>query len=105
MNNEGFTMPSTLLRCEPPRVLSYTFDDASDVTFELTPQGNHVLLVLTHRARGGDIPSIPGYASGWHTHFALLIAILEDTTPPPFWAMHQRLKVDYLKAYAAVPTS
>jgi len=99
MNEEGFTMPSTILRCEPPRLLSYTFDDASEVTFELTPQGKHVLLVLTHRARGEDIPSIPGYASGWHTHFALLTALLEGTPPPPFWAMHKRLKAEYQKLY------
>ena len=102
MNDEGFRMPSTILRCEPPRLLSYSFDDDSDVTFELTPQGNAVLLVLTHRARGEDIPSIPGYASGWHTHFALLTAILEGTPPPAFWAMHHRLKVEYAKAYADV---
>lgn len=102
MNDAGFTMPSTILRCEPPRLLSYTFDDASEVTFQLTPQGQDVLLVLTHRARGDDIPSIPGYASGWHTHFALLIAILEGTPLPPFWATHQRLKAEYAKAYAEV---
>lgn len=102
MNDEGFRMPSTILRCEPPRLLSYTFDDESDVTFELTPQGKDVLLVLTHRARGDDIPSIPGYASGWHTHFALLAAILEGNPPPAFWAMHLRLKAEYAKAYAAV---
>jgi uncharacterized protein YndB with AHSA1/START domain len=103
MNDAGFTMPSTILRCEPPRLLSYSFDDASEVTFELTPQGQDVLLVLTHRARGDDIPSIPGYASGWHTHFAMLIAILEGTQLPPFWATHQRLKAEYAKAYAEVP--
>ena len=103
MNDDGFTMPSTILRFEPPHVLSYTFDDASEVTFELTEQGENVLLVLTHRASGEDIPSIPGYASGWHTHFALLLSILEDTPPPPFWSTHKRLKAEYASAYAAVP--
>ena len=102
MNDEGLKMPSTILRCEPPRLLSYTFDDASDVTFELTPQGKDVLLVLTHRARGEDIPSIPGYASGWHTHFAMLTALLKGTPPPPFWATHKRLKEIYAKTYADV---
>jgi len=105
MNNEGFTMPSTILRWEPPRLLCYTFDDASEVTFELTEQGKNVLLVLTHRASGEDIPSIPGYASGWHTHFDLLLALLEGTPPPLFWSTHKRLKTEYANAYAAVPTS
>jgi uncharacterized protein YndB with AHSA1/START domain len=96
----GFKMPGTVLRWEPPRVLSYTFDDDSDVTFELTPEGKQVVLVLTHRSRGDDIPSLSGYASGWHTHFALLIALLEGTPPPPFWATHQRLKAEYEKLRA-----
>lgn len=101
----GFKMPGTVLRWEPPRVLSYTFDDESDVTFELTEQGKNVQMVLTHRARGGDIPFLTGYASGWDTHFALLVALLEGTPSPPFWATHQRLKAEYEKLYAAVPKS
>jgi uncharacterized protein YndB with AHSA1/START domain len=102
VQDPGFTMPGTILRWEPPRVLSYTFDEDSDVTFELTPQGKDVTLVLTHRARGEDLPFITGYASGWHTHFAILIALLEGTPPPPFWALHAKLKADYEKALAAV---
>ncbi|HEY4248897.1 MAG TPA: SRPBCC family protein [Lacunisphaera sp.] len=101
LQETGFKMPGTVLRWEPPRVLSYTFDDDSDVTFELTPEGKQVILVLTHRSRGDDIPSLSGYASGWHTHFALLIALLEGAPRPPFWAMHQRLKAEYEKLRAA----
>lgn len=91
------TMPGTILRCEPPRLLSYTFSANSDVTFELTPQGDQVLLVLTHRSRGEDIPELSGFASGWHTHVAILIALLEGVTPPLFWATHRRLKAEYSK--------
>ncbi len=104
-HENGVTVPSTILRWEPPHVLSFTFDDSSDVTFELTPQGKDVVLVLTHRARGDDIPYLTGYASGWHTHFALLIAILEGTPPPLFWATHARLKLEYEKLRAATPAS
>jgi hypothetical protein len=81
-------------------VLSYTFDEDSEVTFELTPVGKNVVLLLIHRARGVDIPSLTGYASGWHTHFAILIAKLEGTPVPPFWAMHSRLKAEYEKLRA-----
>jgi uncharacterized protein YndB with AHSA1/START domain len=100
MHESGWKMPGTVLRCEPPRVLSYTFDENSDVTFELIPQDKEdksVLLILTHRARGDDVNSLTGYASGWHTHFAILIALLEQTTPPPFWSTHGRLKAEYEK--------
>ncbi len=42
-----------VIRYEPPRVLSWTWDGGidgpSEVTFELTPQGDKVLFVLTHR--------------------------------------------------------
>jgi uncharacterized protein YndB with AHSA1/START domain len=97
VHETGFEMPGTILRWEPPHVLSYTFDEDSTVTFELTPQGNQVLLVLTHHARGNDIPSLTGYASGWHTNFAMLIADLEGTPKPPFWSTHARLKAKYQK--------
>ncbi|HVS51045.1 MAG TPA: SRPBCC family protein [Opitutaceae bacterium] len=100
VQDPGFKMAATVLRWEPPRVLSYTFDDESDVTFELTPQGKNVQLVLTHRSRGTDLPYITGYASGWHTHLAHLIALLEDAPRPPFWPLHARLKAEYQKLLA-----
>src|SRR6478735_2379426 len=39
VHEKGSNMPGTVLRCEPPRLLSYTFSTDSDVTFELIPQG------------------------------------------------------------------
>ncbi len=103
VQDPGFTMPATVLRWEPPHVLSYTFDEDSDVTFELTPQGTKVVLVLTHRSRGPDLPFITGYASGWHTHLAQLIAQLEGAERPPFWPMHAKLKAEYEVLLAATP--
>lgn len=100
VHDQGFTMAGTILRCEPPRVLSYTFDDHSDVTFELIPQADKVLLILTHRSRGDDLPYLTGYASGWHTHLSILIALLEGTETPAFWSAHKRLKAEYAKLLA-----
>jgi uncharacterized protein YndB with AHSA1/START domain len=96
VHEPGVTFEGRVLRCEPPRLLSYTFGgDDSEVTFELTPQGKQVLLVLTHRSTGEDIKDQPNYAGGWHTHLAILIALLENTTPPRFWANHARLEAHY----------
>jgi len=55
VQDPGVTFEGRVLRCEPPRLLAYTFgSDDSEVTFELTPQGKQVLLVLTHRTRGAE---------------------------------------------------
>jgi uncharacterized protein YndB with AHSA1/START domain len=105
VQDPGFAMPATILRWEPPHVLSYTFDEDSEVTFELTAQGKNVQLVLTHRAGPEDLSSITGYASGWHSHLAQLIALLEGAPRPPFWPMHARLKGEYVKLLAAIAKS
>lgn len=98
VQNPGVEFEGRVLRYEPPRVLSYTFGgDDSVVTFELTPQGGQVLLVLTHRSTGEDIKEQTNYASGWHTHLALLLALLENQPFPPFWATHRRLKAHYTR--------
>jgi uncharacterized protein YndB with AHSA1/START domain len=104
VQDPGFKMPGTVLRWDPPRVLSYTFSEDSDVTFELIPQdpaGKTVLLILTHRSRGTDLPEVANYAGGWHTHLAILIALLEEKAAPPFWATHARLKAQYEKTLPA----
>ena len=90
-------------RCEPPHLLAFTFgsDNESEAIFELTPQGRDVVLVLTHRSTGGDIPYMHEFGAGWHTHIAQLIARLEDVEPPPFWSMLLKLKPEYEKARIA----
>jgi uncharacterized protein YndB with AHSA1/START domain len=98
-HDPGTTMVGTVTRCEPPRLLAFTFGSSGDseATFELTPQGDNVLLVLTHRARGEDVPYMAGFGAGWHTHFAYLLALLEGTPLPAFWALHAKLRVEYEK--------
>jgi uncharacterized protein YndB with AHSA1/START domain len=98
-HDPGHSMDGIVTRCEPPRVLAFTFgsEGESEATFELTPQGETVLLVLTHRARGGDVPYMADFGAGWHTHFTHLIALLEGAPRPPFWPLHAKLKADYEK--------
>lgn len=104
VQDPGVTFEGRVLRCEPPRLLAFTFgSDDSEVTFELTPQGKQVLLVLTHRTRGDERKDLCNYASGWHTHLMHLIALLEGAPRPPFWALHLKLKAQYEKLRAANP--
>jgi uncharacterized protein YndB with AHSA1/START domain len=99
----GDTMKGSITRCDPPRLLSYTWGDtreASEVTFELSPRGGEVLLVITHR-RLGDRKEIVGVASGWHTHVGILIDHLHSREPRPFWTTISRLEEEYEKRIAA----
>lgn len=100
----GHEMTGLITRWEPPRVLGFTFgsDGESEVTFELTPEGETVRLVVTHVARAGDLPFITEFSSGWHTHLAQLIAQLENAPRPPFWPMLVQLKVEYTQMLAQV---
>jgi uncharacterized protein YndB with AHSA1/START domain len=84
--------------CDPPRLLSYTWNEdsgaPSEVTFELTPQDADVLLVLTHR-RLGDRTAMLSVAGGWHTHLGILIDHLNGREPRPFWSTYARLEAEY----------
>jgi uncharacterized protein YndB with AHSA1/START domain len=95
----GHSMEGIITRCEPPRVLAFTFGSSGDseATFELTTQGDDVQLVLTHKSRGEDLPYMASFGSGWHTHFNHLIALLEGAPRPPFWPVHARLEGEYEK--------
>jgi len=106
-HEEGHSMEAVVTRCEPPRVLAFTFgsDGESEATFELTTEGKHVRLVLTHRATGGDLPYMAQFASGWHTHLTHLIALLEGAPRPPFWPVHAKLKPEYEKMRIAAQQS
>ena len=92
-------MPGTVLRCEPPRLLSFTWSGScgpnSEVTFELTPRGKDVLLRLTHRKL--DRAMMRSAAPGWHTHLGLLEDRLAGIALRPFWATFAKLESEYEK--------
>jgi uncharacterized protein YndB with AHSA1/START domain len=92
-----------ITRCEPPRLLSYTWGDApgekSEVTFELSASGKDVLLIVTHR-RLRDRAEMVGVASGWHSHLGVLDDQLNGREPRPFWTSIVNTKAEYEKRLA-----
>jgi uncharacterized protein YndB with AHSA1/START domain len=82
-----------VLKCEPPRLLSYTFnhldeemrsEPPSRVTFEIEPlgnrpglQGNAVRLTVTHEDFPPDSKVYPEIAKGWPSILSNLKTLLE----------------------------
>lgn len=93
----GFTGRVTAY--DPPRLLSYTWGEEtgeeSEVTFELKPQGDKVLLTLTHRRLGDDRDILISVASGWHTHLDILVDVLHNRVPEGFWTVHSQMEEEY----------
>lgn len=92
----GVVMLGRVTACDPPRLLSYTFGDTGEVTFELTPKGKDVLLVLTHR-RLPNREAMVSVASGWHSHLGILIDKLNGDEPRPFWTTVTKTEAEYEK--------
>jgi uncharacterized protein YndB with AHSA1/START domain len=100
---DGHVMQGTVTRCEPPRVLSYTWGDAeedSEVVFELFPvEGGEVKLVVTQR-RLRSREGMANVAAGWHAHLGILLDRLEGRAPRGFWSTHGRLEAEYAERLA-----
>ena len=98
MRPEGFgeehKMQSRITECDPPRKLSFTWGNNGDVTFELAPAGNRVLLTVIHR-RLADRNMTLMVGAGWHMHLDILVARASGTEPEPFWDGWSRLKKEY----------
>jgi len=106
VHDPGVTFEGRVIRCEPPRLLAYTFGSKNSVvTFELMPQGKQVLLVLTHRTRGTERAQLGNYGTGWHLHLAMLVAQMERTPRPRFWALFAKLEAGYKRLSPAAQKS
>lgn len=95
---EEARMSGKILACDPPKLLSYTWEwgggEPSEVTYELAEDGDRVRLTLTHR-RLASRGEMVGVGSGWHAHLEVLAARLEGRKPEGFWRTHTRLEAEY----------
>jgi len=95
---EGFPeehrMQSRIVELDPPRKLVIAWGNSGDVSFELEPRGDRVLLTLIHR-RLPDRPTLLKVAAGWHTHLDTLVTRMAGKTPTSFWDEWSRLHQDY----------
>lgn len=95
---DGVGFEATILRFEPPHLLSHTFggdpEGQSEVTYELSEVGDRVQLILTHR-KAHDPETLLCVSAGWHIHLTVLVAKLEGSVQPPFWSTLMELEEEY----------
>lgn len=95
---EGFPeeqrMQSRIVEFDPPRKLVITWNSTGDVTFELEPRGERVLLTIVHR-RFPDRATLLKHMAGWHMHLDVLVAHASNKEPAPFWDGWARLQNEY----------
>lgn len=105
-----FDMSGHVTRWEPPHVLAFTWGESlglrSEVTFELMEMDGRVRLILTHRKLGDAPELLANVGAGWHTHLAILFAVLSEQAPPPFWSTfsdNERIYVELIAGAGEAP--
>ena len=87
-------MQSRITELDPPRKLAITWEGSGDVSFELEPNGDEVMLTLIHR-RLPDRATLHWVGAGWHAHLDVLVARATGKEPTPFWDGLSRLRKEY----------
>jgi uncharacterized protein YndB with AHSA1/START domain len=92
--SEEHRMKSRIIEANPPHRLAFTWGERGEVSFELRPEGDQVLLTVIHR-RITDRAMTLMVGAGWHMHLDILAARLGGTRTEPFWDGWLRLKDEY----------
>jgi uncharacterized protein YndB with AHSA1/START domain len=87
-------MQSRITELDPPRKLAIAWQGGGEVSFELEPTGNEVLLTVIHR-RLPDRATMLMIGAGWHMHLDILVARATGEEPAPFWDGWSRLQKEY----------
>ena len=87
-------MQSRITELDPPRKLSIAWEGSGDVSFDLEPKDDKVLLTVVHRLLP-DRPTLLRVSAGWHMHLDTLVARASAKEPAPFWDGWTRLQQEY----------
>ncbi|WP_088344396.1 MULTISPECIES: SRPBCC family protein [Rhodomicrobium] len=99
-HSEEHRLQSRIAELDPPRKLAIEWGSTGGVTFELEPEGDQVLLTITHR-RVTDRTTLTNVSAGWHAHLDVLVARATGQEPEPFWDEWTRLRPEYERRLGA----
>ncbi len=94
---EKMSFVGKVLRCEPPTLLEHSWEfgeESSIVLYELSQAEDKVRLVLTHK-RLESTDTVLSVSGGWHTHLNILVDVLNNENPRPFYKMQLRYESEY----------
>lgn len=92
-------LPSRVIAAEPPHRLVFAWG-SGEVSFDLQPKGDRVLLTLTHTGLN-DRTTRTDVGSGWHTHLDIFVAVASDQPHKSFWSEWRRLRAEYDRMLSA----
>lgn len=102
MASGGHEARGVVTAWDPPWRLAHTWEDgdeASEVAFELQPDGDAVRLVVVHR-RLDTRAAVVAVAAGWDAHLGLLAATLAGAPRPPYWRAFAASEAQHAAAFA-----
>lgn len=88
-------MQSRIIAVEPPHRLVFGWEGDGEVSMELKPGQDRVLLTITHRRLPLAGRTRLHVSAGWHAHLDMLEACMSGSRPVPFWDRWTALKHDY----------
>ena len=96
---KGAVWTEKVLRFDPPRLLSTTFQGGKNgtVTYEISPEGDGTRLVLTHSGINSGTGA-QDFGSGWTSHLAVLSERLAGRGVRNFWELHAKSREEVVKA-------
>lgn len=101
---EGFPEVSRatcqITEVEPLRKLRFLWPGAGDVSFQIAPEGEDVILTVTHRQLPNRTMTVM-IGAGWHMHLDILAARATGSSAPSFWNGWLQLRSDYERRVAA----
>ena len=88
-----------VLAIDPPRLLRFTWEEGSEVSWMLEPAGEGRTLFTIVHEKLPNRDEMVGVSGGWHTHTAVLAEVVAGRVPANFWKIHARVEGVYEEAF------